>query len=173
MLLSWLIDDAEVRPAGAPGLGVFATADIPAGSVVAAFGGHMADRATFEALPGHRQVHSLQVADGHFLVCPTEPEPADHLNHSCEPNCGFQGNVLIVTMRDVARGEELTFDYAMCDSDPYDEFECACGSSGCRRKVTGNDWMLPELRGRYRGWFSSYLGHRIDELVDDTDGPLG
>jgi hypothetical protein len=161
---SWLTPSAQVGDAGAAGLGVFATAPIPAGEVVAAFGGHVADRAEFEHLPPDRQVHSLQIAEQLFLVCPERAEPADRFNHSCEPNCGIAGNVILVTLRPVAAGEQLTFDYAMCDSDPYDEFECVCGTASCRGKVTGNDWMIPELQDRYRGWFSSYLQRRIDDL---------
>ena len=35
----------------------------------------------------------------------------------------------------------------------------------CRHKVTGHDWMLPELQRRYRGNFSPYLAKRISELA--------
>lgn len=170
MLHSWLTPRAEVRDAGEAGLGVFATAPIRSGEVVAAFGGHMVDLREFDALPADHQVHSLQIAEELFLVCPADPDPADHLNHSCDPNCGIAGNVVVMTMRDVTTGEQLTFDYAMCDSDPYDEFECCCGTAECRRKVTGNDWMVPELQQRYRGWFSTYLARRIDELRSAPDG---
>ncbi|MFM7070004.1 MAG: SET domain-containing protein [Actinomycetes bacterium] len=167
MRFSWLIPSAELRDAGDKGRGVFATANIPAGTTVAGFGGFVADRAEFASLDPHRQTHSLQIDDGLFMVCSEQPEPADFLNHSCEPNCGILGTVLLVTLRDVAEHEELTFDYAMCDDDPYDEFECACGAPTCRMKVTGNDWMLPELHDRYAGNFSTYLARRIATLNAD------
>jgi len=35
----------------------------------------------------------------------------------------------------------------------------------CRGKVTGYDWMLPELQIRYRGYFSPYLAARIASLA--------
>ena len=35
------------------------------------------------------------------------------VNHSCEPNVGMGGNVLLVSMRDIAAGEELTIDHAL------------------------------------------------------------
>ena len=31
-------------------------------------------------------------------------------------------------MRDILAGEELCFDYAMTDTNDYDEFVCACGT---------------------------------------------
>jgi len=37
------------------------------------------------------------------------------INHSCEPNVGFAGNTVLVAMRDISPGEELTSDYALFD----------------------------------------------------------
>jgi uncharacterized protein len=70
----------------------------------------------------------------------------------------------LVALRDIKAGEELTFDYAMSDGSPYDEFECCCGSANCRKKVTGNDWKLPGLWEKYKGYFSPYLARRIKSL---------
>ena len=75
-----------------------------------------------------------------------EPEPADFVRHSCEPNCGMHGNTVVVALRDIAVGEQVAFDHAMANGSDFDEFECQCGTASCRGKVTGNDWMLPELQ---------------------------
>ena len=37
------------------------------------------------------------------------------INHSCEPNVGFAGDIVLVAMRDISPGEELTTDYALFD----------------------------------------------------------
>lgn len=63
-------------------------------------------------------------------------------------------------MRDIAAGEELTFDYATGDDDDW-EMECRCGAATCRGRATGQDWRLPELQERYDGWFSPYLARKI------------
>jgi uncharacterized protein len=86
------------------------------------------------------------------------------LNHSCEPNCGLLGSQLLVAMREIEVGEELSFDYAMCDASDYDEFACLCGAPTCREVVTGADWRKLELQERYAGWFSPYLVRRIAAL---------
>lgn len=164
MFHSWLSNDVRVGPAGAKGAGLFAERDFRAGETVSGFGGHVLGIDEFSRLPEHQQTHSLQISETLFMVCPTDEEPADLFNHSCEPNLGILGNILLVTMRDIVAGEEMTFDYAMCDADSYDEFECRCGTAACRGKVTGNDWMNPELQLRYRGYFSTYLARRIDQL---------
>jgi hypothetical protein len=69
-----------------------------------------------------------------------------------------------MAMRDLAVGEEICFDYATTDSSDYDEFQCACGTPSCRGKVTGRDWLRPDVQAKYVGWFSPYLQRRIDKL---------
>ena len=164
---SYLIDRAELRAAGGKGQGVFATAPIEACTTVAGFGGSVAHRRDFEQLDEHDRTHSIQIDDDLFLVCGTALEPADYTNHSCEPNAGIVGSILVVAMRDIAPGEEICFDYAMCDADDYDEFVCACGTESCRGVITGADWKRPELQDRYAGYFSSYIARRIAA----TDAP--
>ena len=77
----------------------------------------------------------------------------------------MSGSTVLVALRDIEPGEMITYDYATSDGCDYDEFECACGSAMCRGKVTGYDWMLPELQLRYRGHFSPYLATRIASLA--------
>lgn len=158
---SYLTSRAELRDAGHKGKGVFATAPIEAGTTVAGFGGRIAYRRDFELLDEHERTHSIQIDDDLFLVTAGELEPADYANHSCEPNAGIVGNVLVVAMRDIAPDEEICFDYAMCDADDYDEFVCACGTASCRGVITGADWTRPEIQERYAGYFSSYIARRI------------
>jgi hypothetical protein len=153
---------AELRDAGPKGLGIFATAPIARGETVAGFGGQVFEREEFDRLDAHRRAHSIQIDADLYLVSPVELEPADYANHSCEPNAGLLGNVLVVAMTDIGAGEEICFDYAMCDAADYDEFVCECGTPSCRRLVTGADWKRPELQVRYAGYFSSYLASRIE-----------
>ena len=143
---------------------------IAAGAVIAAFGGRCVTRAEFDELGVDRlgvdqQRRSIQIDDDLYMAGAPEAEPADFVQHACAPNCGMRGSVMVVAMRDIAMGEALSYDYAMCDGSDYDEFECRCGAPQCRGKVTGQDWMLPELQLRYRGFFSPYLARRIAGLV--------
>ena len=106
----------------------------------------------------------MQVHDDLFITSPVPGDPADAINHSCDPNCGFQGEVTLVAMRPIAAGEELTFDYAMCDSAPFDEFPCSCGADMCRGFVRADAWQRADLQDRYRGFFSPYLAARIARM---------
>ena len=161
---NWLSPKAEARPAGEKGWGSFATEPIAAGETVAAFGGWVVTGAVLDTLTAERQGRSIQVDADLYLISAETPEAGDMLNHSCEPNCGLLGQTLVVAMREIRPGEELCFDYAMCDASDYDEFRCMCGQSNCRTVVTGSDWRESDLQEKYAGWFSPYLARRIAAL---------
>jgi uncharacterized protein len=165
MGVCYLTPKARPTAIGERGHGSVATQPISAGETIAAFGGRCVTRDELELLSASQQRRSIQIDDALFLAGAPEPEPADFINHNCNPNCGMRGSVLVVALRDIPVGDELTYDFAMSDGSDYDEFECQCGSELCRGKVTGHDWMLPELQLRYRGHFSPYLSRRIADLV--------
>ena len=144
------------------GFGSRAISVIPAGTSVATFGGTALTRADFAPFEAERRSRSLQVNTNLIFLGPPSREPGDSINHSCEPNCGMRNATTIVAMRDIAVGEELTFDYAMSDASDYDEFECNCGTSLCRGKVRADDWQLDTLRHRYKGFFSPYIQRKMN-----------
>ena len=60
---------------------------------------------------------------------------AAFINHSCDPNCEadeIDGRVYIRSIRKIAAGEELAYDYNLYDGDPDDPAPCHCGTSRCR-----------------------------------------
>ena len=144
------------------GFGSRAISVIPAGTSVATFGGTALTRTEFAPYEAERRSRSLQVNTNLLFLGPPSREPGDSINHSCEPNCGMRNATTIVALRDIAVGEELTFDYAMSDASDYDEFDCNCGTSLCRGKVQADDWKLETLRHRYKGFFSPYIQRKID-----------
>jgi len=80
------------------------------------------------------------VIDGHGI--------AMFLNHSCDPNCEtdeVRGRVWIKAIRNIATGEELTYDYNLYDGDD-DEAVCNCGAANCR----GSMYSPEELKRRAR-----------------------
>ena len=146
------------------GWGSCAVEPIVAGETVAAFGGRCVPRAALDDA-ATQPTHAVQIDDDLFITTELSTPPGDTIGHSCSPNCGIVGSVLVVAMRDIAVGETLSFDHAMTMGCDVNEFRCACGSPACRGTVTGRDWMLPELQVAYRGYFSPYLAKRIAALV--------
>ena len=108
-----------------------------------------------------RVARSLQLDENSYLLSGLNPEPGDMLNHSCEPNCGAYGTSSVISLSEIAIGEELTFDYAMTDSSEYDQFDCACGNSNCRGNITGKDWQNTEIQKNYNNYFSSFISKLI------------
>ncbi|MEM6707880.1 MAG: SET domain-containing protein-lysine N-methyltransferase [Pseudomonadota bacterium] len=162
--LSYRAPTTRVATSPIQGLGLFATEALPAGTLVAMKGGSVLTREVWDTLTPGLGPAEFQIADD-LVIAPQSASERDgsmiFLNHSCDPNCAIQGQIAVVTMLPVAPGEELTHDWATTDDDDY-EMACRCGTRRCRGTVTGKDWLDPELRVRYRGWFCWYLQRRID-----------
>ena len=70
----------------------------------------------------------------------TVRHPVNFLNHSCDPNAGYDGADAIVALRPIAAGEEIRMDYGTFTFSFDHEFVCRCGAASCRGKVTAGDW---------------------------------
>jgi hypothetical protein len=153
----WLDDRVVAGESRLGGQGTFAAAFIPARSLVVVLGGRVM------GINEESGDFSLQIADA-FVIGPSAEElaAADWINHCCEPNLGFYGQLSLVTLRDVSPGEELCFDYATClgGEIPY-AMTCRCGAKSCRGTITHEDWKLPALQQRYEGFFQWYLQEKI------------
>jgi hypothetical protein len=171
LVRSWITPKAAKGGASAiAGRGVHAVEAIAAGEVVAVKGGHVVDAATIAALPEAIRDSAFPISAGLFLAALSGEEHDGvmmRVNHSCQPNVGMGGNVLLVSMRDITAGEELTIDYALFLGDPGFAMACRCGTAACRGVVRGTDWMRTDLRERYRGWFSWWLQRKITQAQDD------
>jgi len=86
-----------------------------------------------------------------FLLWSNEPTQWAPQNHSCAPNCAYDG-LNVIALQDIAAGVELTLDYADFCSDSSAEFSCQCGADQCRgviKGVRGNSVALREGKRRY------------------------
>ena len=166
MVASWISPKARKGVvSGIAGRGLVAIEPIAEGEIVAVKGGHVVTTQALHQLPEPLPNSAIQITDDLHLVAVTPDEYEAvmlFINHSCEPNVGFAGNIVLVAMRPIAGGEELTTDYALFDD--YDgHMSCSCGTATCRGTVDGRDWRRPELQQRYGRYFSWYLQRKIDE----------
>ena len=153
----------EVRDDTLAGRGVVAIADIAKDEIVAIKAGMSCTRDELDAVTAAPGDMALQIDDDFYIAPRRSDEVLDMsvmINHSCDPNVGFRGNVIYVAMRDIAAGEELSHDYAMERSDDY-SLDCRCGSALCRGKVTGEDWKLPAAAAALRRIFFSLYAPKI------------
>lgn len=162
---TWRSPKIELRENTLAGRGVVAIEPIARDEIVAIKAGNIVTRDEIEEVTRNAGDLALQIDDDFYIAPRTLAEADDmsvYINHSCDPNVGFRGQVVYVAMRDIATGEELCHDYAMERSDDY-HLDCHCGSPLCRGKVSGEDWKLPELQDRYGDYFSIYLRRKIKE----------
>jgi D-alanine-D-alanine ligase len=71
-----------------------------------------------------------------FLLWDNNPSGWAPQNHSCDPNTTYEG-LNVVALRDIAKGEELTLNYATFLDEHMEPFNCQCGSANCCGLVTG------------------------------------
>ncbi|MEJ2587000.1 MAG: SET domain-containing protein-lysine N-methyltransferase [Deltaproteobacteria bacterium] len=161
----------EVRTSDLGGRGVFAVEKIHKDEVVAIKAGHIIHSDDIAGITASVGDYALQIHDGVYLG-PTSKDEIERMtifiNHSCDPNIGFLGQIVYVAMRDIEPGEELCHDYAMERTDDY-SLKCCCGSGYCRGTITGEDWMRPDLQKRYGDRFSSYILEKIKALKEKRE----
>ena len=162
--LTYRSPKTEVRPSPIHGTGLFAKQAIAMGDIVAVKGGHVLGRAQWAELEHTLGSAEIQITEDLFIA-PVQANHRDgsmlYTNHSCDPNLAIQGQIVLVAMRDIATGDELTIDWATTDDLDY-VMDCHCGSPRCRGTVTGKDWMKRELQEKYAGWFCWFLQRKID-----------
>lgn len=176
---SWINPKLEVRPTpkyGKGAKGVFAKKDIQKDELLVIFGGYVFHLSDYYKIP-HRVMHYLSQINDDFVFgirSIEQLEDSCFVNHSCNPNSGYKGQIFLVAMRKIKKDEEITFDHAMelsssKVSNPknvirFDKMNCKCGAKNCRRIVGDNDWKIPELQKKYDGYFQYFLQEKINRL---------
>lgn len=58
--------------------------------------------------------------------------PMHATNHSCDPNAGFDADGVLVALREIEPGDEITYDYLAhpLPASPWN-FKCGCEAEGC------------------------------------------
>jgi SET domain-containing protein len=136
---------ANVRLArsGVHGFGLFARDFIPQGERIIEYVGERitkaeAQRREDRRLAAHAAgsdgcVYIFEVTKRHDIDGNVPWNLARRINHSCGPNCEThdeRSRIWVVALRDIAPGEELTYDYGF----PYSlwrDHPCRCGAPEC------------------------------------------
>ncbi len=145
----------QVRRSGIHGKGVFALQALAQGDTIIEYVGEriswdeaLARHPHDSAQPNH--TFYFHINDSLVIDAVREGNSSRWINHSCDGNCEAQEQgerVFILARRDIAAGEELTFDYGLIVDGRYTaklkaEYACHCGSAACRGT------MLAPKKGR-------------------------
>lgn len=174
----------EVRRSDLHGNGVFARRPIPKGTYILEYEGVRItpDEADAqEATNPDDPFHTFFFAIGNGMIIDGGQNGNDSrfINHSCEPNCeGHESDsgdkVFIVAMKDIEKGDELLYDYALTIDDKLTktlkkQYACWCGADSCRgtmlalpkatkeqkEKLKQKKWIKKVIRKEIRKEFKS------------------
>ena len=129
------------------GRAVFAAERIGAGEEILRFAGPFLRHE--QTTP---QTLAVQVGPDRYLGASGGAD--DCVNHSCDPNAGLVvrddgRDVTLISVRDIAAGEEICFDYSTTMDEDDFELDCACGSAACRGRVRDFKHLPDELKRKY------------------------
>ena len=135
-----------VRSSDIHAAGCFTLDPIPNGTRVLEYAGERISKAEGDArYEGRPFTYLFGVGDGETVI--DGHSMAMFVNHSCDPNCEtdeVDGRVYISSIREIAAGEELTYDYWLYDGD--DDAPCTCGSEKCRGSMYSAEWLTKKRR---------------------------
>jgi len=142
-----MIPGLLIRSSSIHAAGCYTTRPIKAGTRVCEYDGPRMNKAEADARYEGRFVTYLFACGGNKVI--DGFGTAMFINHSCEPNCETEqeedGRVFVCAIRDIAAGEELTYEYNLHDSDEDDQ-DCYCGANECRNTMFSD----AELKRRAR-----------------------
>lgn len=142
--LGWL----EVRKSRIHGKGVVARRDIPAGTRLIEYVGLQISKQKSAELTTKQNRYLFTLDGPSDLDGKVSWNPARLINHSCEPNCEADvdesDRVWIFSIKPIARGEELTFNYGYSLED-FMKFPCRCGTPSCTGYMVAEEF-LPVVR---------------------------
>lgn len=140
-----------VRKTKRHGNGVFARTAIRKGETIAKFDGTIYD--FYSNWTNDLYNHAIQFEKRRWR---DSKGIARLINHSCDPNCGIRNLFTIVAMRNIAPGEEITWDYGMTENYEW-RMKCTCGSPICRKTIGVYKTMPLAIRKKYKGYISEWL----------------
>ncbi len=83
--------------------------------------------------------------------------PLSQINHSCDPNIGIKGRIMFYALRDIGKGEELTFDYSTAEEESDWQMKCKCKSKKCRKFVTSIMFLPDKVFRSYLPFIPTYF----------------
>jgi SET domain-containing protein len=138
------------------GHGVFAAKDLRRGEIVFILKGK--ERHIIQQTVKQANENQNMVGVGKDMWIDPQT-PASHINHSCRPNVGIRGRLLFVAMKNIRKGEELCFDYAISEEELRWRLadQCACQTPECRKVIRSIQSLPERVYGSYLPFIPHYF----------------
>ncbi len=147
------------------GKAVFAARAFDEGQALLEFTGRRFRAAQVPSLMRGGSDRYVQVTPEHYMGPSGRMD--DLVNHSCDPNAGLRftdEGVYLVAIRNIAPGEEVTWDYSTTLAESNWHMICQCRAANCRRVIGNFSTIDPERQQFYRArnLVAPYLRRRDD-----------
>ncbi len=151
-------------------MGVFALSDIKKGSIIYVLSGKKMDVNDF----AKKVISGKEALDDPFQIGKRTYIDLDKFsrlfNHSCDPNGGIRKTSELFAIKDIKKGDEITYDYSLTISPTEWSMRCKCGTKKCR-KVLGDILSVPKKRlNEYKklGAIQVYMKPIIKEIENKS-----
>ena len=146
----------KVRKSKIDNKGLYATKDIKDRTRIIEYKGKILTKKQVEQNPkfdNEKAIYLFNINRKYDLDGDFKYNTARLINHSCDPNCEVYGTglkVWVYAIKDIKKGEELTYDYGFGFDEDYKDFPCKCGSSNCVGFIVreGSRWRIKK-KDRY------------------------
>jgi uncharacterized protein len=132
-----LIKRLEIKDTKKYGKGVYAREDIKKGSVVYVLSGPTMTPDDFAKMVNSDKEDiddPLQVGKRTYIDL---DKISRIFNHSCSPSTGVRKRSEIFALKDIKKGEQITYDYSSTIAPTEWKMRCGCNSNNCR-KILGD-----------------------------------
>lgn len=176
-LHSWVTPKCLVRESSIDRWGVFAKESIAKGEVIALWGGRIYTSSEAEALAEiypQFDTHTVSIYKDFYLgpISFTDYDDAERFNHSCHPNAGIKGQIVVVARTAILPGDEICIDYDTTEVKAT-PFNCNCGASDCRRVIDGTAWRDKQFQKKNQGYLSWYIEEAVKREKVSQASKLG
>jgi uncharacterized protein len=131
--ISFHASNLKFGPSVIHGTGAFAVCPFPAGTHLIEYVGEIIDKRESLRRCELNNEYIFALDETRDIDGNVDWNPARFINHSCAPNCEAvldDGHIWIIAARDIAAGEEITFNYGF-DLEDYRNYPCTCGAPNC------------------------------------------
>ena len=144
----------KVKKSNIDNKGLYAAHNIKAGTKIIYYKGKLITKKETERNPKYdneKAIYLFNVNSRYDLDGDFEYNTARLINHSCSPNCEVAGKGLklwIFALRDIKKGEELSYDYGFGFDENYKDYVCKCGAKNCCGYIVreGSRWRIKKKK---------------------------
>ena len=140
----------KIRKSNIDNKGLVAAKDIKKGTRIIEYKGKLISKKESEENPkfdNSKRIYIFEINNKYDLDGNFNFNSARLINHSCNPNCEVIGKGLklwIESVKDIKKGEELSYDYGFSFDKDFKNYPCKCNSLNCCGFIVrqGSRWRI-------------------------------